>query len=296
MHQAIPTNDFRDRQHLAASATCPRCNSQVETVIHCLRDCSELRGVWSPFSNILPANFYSILDCSRWLKSLACSPISQRFLACIWNIWLWRNNCIFGDTGWSLFEVLQKINATADDLHCNFPSKETSKRQQRADLRWLPPNAQSFKLNVDGSANLNNLTIGSGGLLRNHDGNWIAGFSSFDGSGNALKAELLGLYHGLSLIQDMGLLSVSIETDCLEMVSLIKDHSHHAQHPFADILQLITNIMSSNRLFSLHHVLREQNACADHLAKLGSSGTGFNRWDNPPESLVQLLLIDSAVL
>ncbi|KEH21518.1 hypothetical protein MTR_7g006920 [Medicago truncatula] len=41
--------------------------------------------------------------------------------------------------------------------------------------------------------------IGSGGLLRDNKGSWIAGISSNEGQGYALFAELFGVYHGLML-------------------------------------------------------------------------------------------------
>ena len=39
LHDALPTETFRFKRHLASSDMCKRCNKAQETMEHCLRDC-----------------------------------------------------------------------------------------------------------------------------------------------------------------------------------------------------------------------------------------------------------------
>lgn len=46
LHRALPTNAFRHQRGLLTSHNCQRCSSNVEDIIHCLRDCPHARELW----------------------------------------------------------------------------------------------------------------------------------------------------------------------------------------------------------------------------------------------------------
>lgn len=50
------------------------------------------------------------------------------------------------------------------------------------------PHSRRYKLNVDGSARDGDIT--GGGVIRDADGNMVAGFSYFYGQGTIMRAEL----------------------------------------------------------------------------------------------------------
>ncbi|KAF7825111.1 serine/threonine-protein phosphatase 7 long form-like protein [Senna tora] len=56
-------------------------------------------------------------------------------------------------------------------------------------VRWGPPPVDWFKLNTDGTIYGNPSIAGSGGILRDHKGDWSGGFASYIGSCSALDAE-----------------------------------------------------------------------------------------------------------
>lgn len=63
--------------------------------------------------------------------------------------------------------------------------------------RWKKPPEGCYKLNVDGSARLNEMT--GGGILRDHNGDLIAAFSSHYGLGTSNSAEFSALLEGRAL-------------------------------------------------------------------------------------------------
>ncbi|KAF7808252.1 reverse transcriptase [Senna tora] len=72
-----------------------------------------------------------------------------------------------------------------------------------------------FKLNIDSSGVDGKL--GAGGVIRNVDGCFIAGFCKFIGSGSALQAEFWALQMGLQFAIDQGIKNLEIETDAISL-------------------------------------------------------------------------------
>ncbi|KAK7252062.1 hypothetical protein RIF29_35769 [Crotalaria pallida] len=86
LHNAIPTNVFRCNRGLAASPMCSRCDSDCETVLHCIRDCPYSRDLWYRFG-FTDQNFFS-MDVWRWVRSATASNSCLKFVAVLW--WAWR--------------------------------------------------------------------------------------------------------------------------------------------------------------------------------------------------------------
>lgn len=59
-------------------------------------------------------------------------------------------------------------------------------------------------LNVDGAVKAMDRIAGCGGLIRDHQGKWLHGFSKFIGFCNPLVAKLWGIFEGLKLCHDKG--------------------------------------------------------------------------------------------
>lgn len=62
--------------------------------------------------------------------------------------------------------------------------------------------------------------MGTGGLIRSSKGDWITGFSCFEGGG--MLAELLAVRRGLQLAWESGFRNVVLEIDSQEVVSLLQ--------------------------------------------------------------------------
>lgn len=165
---------------------------------------------------------------------------------------------------------------------------------ERLVARRHPPPPGFITLNVDGSFMEESLNMGSSGLLRNESGSWIIGFSSFEGQGDMLLAELLALKHGLALAWDQGFRHVVCEFDALDIVNLFNANENLQLHSFAKVVIEIAELLNQNWIVKLLHVFRETNACANFLAKLGvRSSQPWKTWLDPPPLLGSLLLKDS---
>ncbi|XLR04880.1 hypothetical protein HN51_059755 [Arachis hypogaea] len=160
-------------------------------------------------------------------------------------------------------------------------------------VRWVPPSEGTIKLNVDGSSRENPGRAGCGGLLRDQDGNCIAGFVSHIGFASSVAAELVAIRHGLWLAWQFGYRKVECESDCMVALEIIHDDAGDFPE-FADIVEEIHQFMLLEWDVTIYHVMREANSCADFLAKIGSSSSyAFSLMNRPPPELTHLLLADS---
>jgi ribonuclease HI len=146
---------------------------------------------------------------------------------------------------------------------------------------------------VDGSYLGDSDRAGAGGLIRSGDGSWLIGFSCFLGKADNTYAELMALYHGLNLAMYNGYTYICCYSDSKSVIDLISK-SIDRSHCYASVIENIKNLINLDLEVNLSHTLREGNASADFLAKLGSNNDSrMMIWKSPPEGLNNLLLSDS---
>ena len=146
-----------------------------------------------------------------------------------------------------------------------------------------------FKLNTDGSS-LGNLGLaGGGGVIRNHVGDWVGGFSRAIGITTSVQAELRALKDGLNLAIDLGILNLEIEMDSLVAVECI--NSITTPNVFlSTIVSDCRSLMEGFEMCSLKHIFREANGCADLLAKSGCDQfSDFISFPNAPAHVLDAL-------
>jgi ribonuclease HI len=159
-------------------------------------------------------------------------------------------------------------------------------------IKWVSPSLGWFKLNTDGSS-LGNLGLTEGrGVIRNHVGDWVGGFSRAIGVTTSVQAELRALKDGLNLAIDLGILHLEIEMDSLVAVELVK--SITTPNAFLSIIMTdCRSLMERFEICSLKHIFREANGCADLLAKAGCDQTpNFISFPNTPAYVLEALAFD----
>ena len=80
-------------------------------------------------------------------------------------------------------------------------------------IRWERPPLGWMKLNTDGSWLGGAERAGCGGIVRDDQGEWVAGFSRHIGSTNSFTAEMWGLREGLILCCNLNIESLVVELD-----------------------------------------------------------------------------------
>ena len=151
------------------------------------------------------------------------------------------------------------------------------------------------KLNSDGSALGNPGRAGGGGVIRDHNGKWLKGYTRSLGCTNSCMAELWALRNGLLLARDMGLNNLIIELDVLSVVLLMINNTPNLT--LEPLLNDCRNLVREIPNKQITHIFREANQCADAMAKLGAScTTSFVVFLHPPPVVERILADDKASL
>uniref|UniRef100_A0A2N9F7H7 Reverse transcriptase domain-containing protein n=1 Tax=Fagus sylvatica TaxID=28930 RepID=A0A2N9F7H7_FAGSY len=135
------------------------------------------------------------------------------FPVLIWTIWTARNKWVKEKIPFDINLILRRTKTITTELWFNLPQKGPRSNSETILVYWRPPPTDFFKLNTDGSAEGNPGLAGAGGIIRNHTGGWIKGFSRKIGVTNSLAAELWGLRDGLILAHQQNIKKIIIELD-----------------------------------------------------------------------------------
>ncbi|GKV35026.1 hypothetical protein SLEP1_g43346 [Rubroshorea leprosula] len=151
-------------------------------------------------------------------------------------------------------------------------------------IKWDKPPEGYFKLNTDGSSLRTSGAAACGGLIRNSLGRWVVGFARNIGITSALGAEFWGVRDGLIMARNWGIQNIIVDMDSLIVFKLLSNYDS-VNHPFHTMILECRELMAQIPHVRLHHIFREANQCADHLAAIGHTVTGFVCFVNCPQGL-----------
>ena len=206
MRNRLPTKTFLAFGHQHVDSLCPRCQSP-ETTIHILRDCPWVREIWCQSPGILPLSFFG-MPLQDWLRYNATLerailphliPWRIFFPFNCWKLWLAHNERIFNHQSRSQHSLLYSSVQVATEFHFLAGAVHQTPSLIPQIIRWHTPLYLFLKLNTDGSALGNPGLAGAGGVLRDHWGQWISGFSLHVGLAINNMAELAAVRQGLEM-------------------------------------------------------------------------------------------------
>ena len=289
-HNAVPTLSLMHHRNMAPSATCSRCGEEDETVLHCLRDCSFSKSIWTNlgFSDQI---FFTEGNAQNWLRNHTLGQRYSVFFAGIWWSWRHMNLMCLSHENWSIQRINYHIHSTADSIEAS--SHSTSIPHSDLMVRWNNNDFNCIILNVDGSCLGDPIRAGYGGILRNSVGFYLLGFSGFiTSTTDILFAELTAIHRGILLAVQLGFEEVVCYSDSMLSVKLLNEHAS-IYHAYAVLIQDIKYMLLITN-FTIYHCLREGNQCADFMAKLGAtSNADYITHATPPFDLLPLIQNDA---
>ncbi|KAG7543761.1 Ribonuclease H-like superfamily [Arabidopsis thaliana x Arabidopsis arenosa] len=303
MHQALMTNAERQRRHLSDSGICPVCRSAEETILHILRDCPAMDGVWirlvpagkrhAFFAKTLMEWLYVNLGDDTWVGD---SGWSTQFAMAIWWAWKWRCGNVFGVQGKCRDRVKFLKDLAIEVTLAHEKAAEQQKKQVgrvEKQIAWLKPAAGWVKVNTDGASRGNPGLAAAGGVLRDETGKWCGGFSLNIGVCSAPLAELWGVYYGLYIAWERRATRVELELDSEMVVGFLKTGISE-YHPLSFLVRLCHGFLARDWIVRISHVYREANRLADGLANYAFSlPLGFRFFEVVPDSVNAILLEDT---
>ncbi|EOX98014.1 Ribonuclease H protein [Theobroma cacao] len=250
LHGRLLTNRKRLHRQLTADSLCPQCRMEDETVTHVLRDCMVATSLWK--QQLILGNPWSIVF------RLAC-----------WYLWKWRNGVVF-DVAFNptrkRISMIKSMATATIAPSADFDGVQVERRKKEEVLiEWRAPQVGWVCLNTDGAYKRSIEEASAGGVKRNAEGDWQAGFVAKLGKCSAYRAELWGILHGLRLAWDSGFKKVQVQVDNKMVVQAI---STDKLIPGAntDLISAIKNVLQKEWEVSFMHTYREGNMVADYLA------------------------------
>ncbi|KAK2661945.1 hypothetical protein Ddye_000519 [Dipteronia dyeriana] len=122
---------------------------------------------------------------------------------------------------------------------------------------WFYQNLKSKELFLAGEA------------IRDHNKNWLGGFSLNKGVGSVIEAELWGIFEGLKLAWEARYRKLVVESDYIAVYLLTKKTL--LNHPLFSIIQACKALIVDEWSCHILHIHRECNKVADGLTDLGHS-------------------------
>ena len=301
LHNSIPTCDILGSRGLSLSPLCPICFEENEAIDHLLRRCRTAAELWVDlkFPLCLVDSFNQPLV--EWLAMNCKTDVSSNFLGIpwsiifiisIWQIWIHRNELVFRTGKGNPNLAMRCIQSSAEFFSIGMNTK-IHLSKICVPVAWQKPPARWVKLNTDGSALGNPGRAGGGGVIRNHLGHWIKGFSRALGTTNSFIAELWALRDGLIMSKELGISNLIVELDALSVIHMLSsDKPCLIMEPLLSDCRSLFNAIPNKRI---PHVYREANQCADALARLGSNVIpSFVVFVEPPPVVANLLSLDAA--
>lgn len=94
----------------------------------------------------------------------------------LWHLWLKRNNNVHNSKSASL-DNAYVYGKVIEFTHVITHSRGETTPAQHLSVKWEPYDKGKYKLNVDGAV-AGSLGLGGiGGVLRDHNGKWVLGFT-----------------------------------------------------------------------------------------------------------------------
>lgn len=231
-------------------------------------------------------------DISSMWKSCSVFPLSQgrqvwqiTLVACIWTLWLERNNLVFTGNGLNeegIFELVKcramEWNIAADYIYIEKSNWWDPNPMGVITASWRHKEEMSVASDsklvafIDGSFNSQSscqFKGGVGGVIKLQDGRRLLQFSGPSGVSSAFEAEEMALFTLLQILQDH-LTGYSTITIFLDNQKFVKKYS---QQNFKRDLNALEDVC-------LKFISRNFNAEADALVKQGlSMSTLAVDWD-----------------
>ncbi|KAK8581429.1 hypothetical protein V6N13_144455 [Hibiscus sabdariffa] len=173
-------------------------------------------------------------------------------------------------------------------LHSNQPVSPILLPVPRDQVRWSLPPADWCKLNVDRARDHSLGFASCGGLIRDHNGQWLRGFARSLGVCSPIEVELWAVHEGLVQACVLGLKRIVLEVDGTLVVHLFSLLPRIV--PSMTMVQHITSLLNRDWSVKIVHSFRKANAVADRLAKsVNLSSLDFRIFVDPTPFIFYLL-------
>ncbi|RZC68697.1 hypothetical protein C5167_031891 [Papaver somniferum] len=127
-----------------------------------------------------------------------------------------------------------------------------------------------------------------GGVVRNHKGDFLLGYSEPIGKTTSTIAEIAAFQRGLDLVLENGLQNVWFEGDEKRLLEIIANQIPVGPEEIQRRVKLINLILPELNSYKMTHIYREGNRTADTFARMGHKLNKPCIWrSRPPQEVLR---------
>ncbi|KAM7256136.1 hypothetical protein ACFE04_011877 [Oxalis oulophora] len=161
-------------------------------------------------------------------------------------------------------------------------------------VSWKKPEYGWTKLNFDGSCRGRGCRGSIGGVIRDHNAEFLLGYAESIGKTTSVLAELASLRRGLELLIENGWKDIWLEGDAKTLGDIIVEGRSVKCKETERSISEINIMLPEFKNFILSHVYREGNRAAAKLAKIGHRLEKPKIWRvNPPHEVLRIVHEDA---
>ncbi|XP_059454979.1 uncharacterized protein LOC132185192 [Corylus avellana] len=272
-HDSLPTRANLCSRKVLTDPSCPICAREPEMLFHTLWMCPAARDVWSEGGACFQKSSFAGPEFLQVVEGMIsrCDRLEFiQFVGIARRLWLRRNDFIHS----GLFThpmVLFKQALQVTELFQTLTARRQTdwvSMAESSNTAWTAPLPSWFKANWDAGVDIKQGRVGSGAVLRDHQGKmWAARSQTRHGFLDPSVAEALGALLAVQLCMEMGIQQVQLEGDAKNVIMVVNSEASDESSKG----QLPTDIRSSLRAISaweMRYVRRGENKVAHAFARL----------------------------
>ncbi|XP_074266286.1 uncharacterized protein LOC141588759 [Silene latifolia] len=281
-NEALPTRANIAARMGQVDTACPRCQSNVETCLHVVRDCGWGDGIWEGMG-IEVDRTVGFVRVREWMEGmLRILDARERvvFVTTCWVLWEKRNKLIFEEARWEQESILRRVRDLVGEMESLQEVEETygggNGRVGELEGGWGRPCVGTWKVNVDAGV-MEGVGVGIGVVCRDHEGGmeWAVSVQR-DGSCGVPMAEAEAILLGLKEAWIRGQRSIVIESDCLEVVQALRKKKRGRSELFIIYEDIL--LFCNRFLHFFTHSRRNFNRLAHEVAHARPWSIGRRVW------------------
>ncbi|KAK1424565.1 hypothetical protein QVD17_19897 [Tagetes erecta] len=169
------------------------------------------------------------------------------------------------------------------------------KKTEPIKVSWKKPEIGWKKLNFDGSCKWETGKASIGGVVRDHNAQFLFGYAESIGKSNSTVAEFAALRRGLELVLENGYSDgdIWVEGDYKTLVEIIMLKKDVKCVEVQKHVSCIKVLLPEFRNFFVTHVYRQGNRVADKFARIGHELERPKIWHICPSEVVGIVKDDA---
>lgn len=160
-------------------------------------------------------------------------------------------------------------------------------------VSWKKPDIGWTKLNFDGSCKWETGRASIGGVVRDHNADFLLGYAEPIGKTSSTIAEFAALQRGLELVLESGYTDLWLEGDYTTLVDIIAHKRDVKCVELQKHVSSINLILPEFRNCFVTHVYRQGNRLADKFAQIGHELKQPQVWHAPPSEVMKIVNEDA---